>query len=333
MIIDAFIANDEIDLAKFRISFLQPVVQKFYVGESSQTHQGRKKPLHFTANQAEFENFGADIEVLEIPGGGENQSFRTARDREDYQRDWFLKKLKELHPQDVIHFSDIDEVASHEQLLWAKQNLGPNDIASIRMQFAFRYVNWLLEPVRQNYRPSAVFRGTAADRFVRNAGYPVAKGEMGGHLSYVGFSSEQIGQKFSSFSHDDLALEHLSTSNVLEFADEWGIDHIGRPSQPGFGLLKGIRESEMSSVLRAAKVSFPHWHRDFPKRPLLRRLVASAALGSFRSTGDPGFLVDPSRSLFDPLFLRHLGMILVHTVIRLTGTGTLIKRLRSRKRK
>jgi hypothetical protein len=73
---------------------------------------------------------------------------------------------------------------------------------------------------------------------IRDAGFPPVLEEQGAHLSYVGFSAEQVKEKFSSFEHTELDLEHLYQGNVLEFANACGIDHIGRPGQPGFGLLR-----------------------------------------------------------------------------------------------
>ncbi len=329
MIIDALMANDELELIKFRIKFLGPVVDKFYIAESGQTFQGREKPLNIRPHLQGLLASGANVEILEIPQSPYEHLFRDAWDRENYQRAWLLETVAHLHPNDLIHFSDVDELASHEQLRWADAHLGAHDIRSVPMQFVFRYANWLLAPVRQNYRPSAVFRGSAAHKFARNAGFRGAVGEKGAHLSYVGFDAEQVKEKFSSFSHIELDVTHLYQPNVLDFADRWGIDHIGRPGQPGFGLLKKANAHHLNSVLQAAIGFKDSWQKDFPERPLLRRLVASSALNNFRASGKTDYLLDPERPMLNFRFLRHLAIILVHTAIRVTRTGTLVKKLQS----
>lgn len=329
MLIDAVVANDEIDLAIFRIRYLSPVVTKFYIAESTQTFQGRSKPLNFSPRLRELRDLGAEVEIIEIPQSPKDLSFVDAWERGRYQRYWFLEQVALKHPDATIIFTDIDEVPSLEQLRWADTHVGPQDIAAIPMRFVFRFVNWFLEPVGQKYQPGVVLKASAFRPNVREQGTFTIPGEPGAHLSYVGFSADQIKEKFSSFEHTELDVEYLYQTNVVDYANEWGIDHIGRPGQPGFGLLRGAKDSQLNSVLKAARKQFPNWHREFPKKPLLRRLVASAALSSFRSTGISAYLQDPSRSVLDARFLRHLVSILIHTAIRFSRTGTLIKRLQS----
>lgn len=327
MVIDAVIANDEIDLAKFRISYLGSRVEKFYIAESEQTFQGRSKPLNFAPRAKELQALGADIEIIQIPRSDDDEKFVDAWERGRYQRYWFLEEIAKRHEDAAIIFTDIDEVPSHEQLEWANTNLDSDGIATIPMTFVFRYANWLLEPIRQDYRPGVILRGTAFEPNIRDGDFPRALGEKGAHLSYVGFTAEQVKEKFSSFEHTELDLEHLYQEKVLDFANDWGIDHIGRPGQPGFGLLRGASESDMNSVLKEAIGMFPHWYREFPTKSLVRRVAASSSLSLYRSTGDAQCLEDSSQPLYSYRFLRHLVGVGLHTLIRLTGTGTIVKRL------
>jgi len=326
VIVDAFLANDEIDLAKFRISFLQGKVSRFYIGESRQTHQGRDKALHFSKQAKKLESISKKIEIVEIPPVKGGSDSMTAREREETQRDWFLKFVANKHPDDVIVFTDIDEIPSMEQLDWSEENLEQAEIRTLPMQFAFRFANWLLRPVNQDYRPGVILRGRGFKPLLRNSDLPPVPGEKGAHLSYVGFGAAQLMEKFSSFSHTELDIKHLYQDSVLEFANEWGIDHIGRPGQPGFGLLAPANSSHMNSVLREAVAAVPEWSRDFPRKSFVRRLVASSALSSFRSSGREAYLMDPTSPVLSGRFLRHLVSIAIHTTIRLTRAGRLLKR-------
>ena len=328
MIIDAFLANDELDLAKFRITFLSQKVARFYIGESQQTHQGRSKELHFSQAAEKLRKINPHVHVVEIPPVVAGNEDMTAREREETQRDWFLNFVTTQHPDDVIVFTDIDEVPSFEQLAWAEENLGPTEVRTLPMQFAFRFANWLLRPVSQDYRPGVILGGQGFRPLLRNSDLPPVPGEKGAHLSYVGFGADQLKEKFSSFSHTELDVKHLYQNSVLDFANEWGIDHIGRPGQPGFGLLARATPGQMNSVLAGAVEMFPEWEKEFPHKGSLRRLVASSALSSFRATGKSDYLKDPESSVLSLRFLRHLASIALHTTIRITRTGKLLKRLR-----
>lgn len=327
MIVDAVVANDELDIAKFRISHLSKLVSKFYIAESDQTFQGRPKPLNFAPHLRELVALGSEVEIVSVPRHPDDSLFADAWERGRYQRYWFLELVSRRHPHATIIFTDIDEVPSHEQLLWAEKNLGPKNHFTLPMTFAFRYANWLLEPTGQDYRPGVVFRGTAFQPNIRGGRFPPARGEKGAHLSYVGFTAEQIREKFSSFEHTELDLEHLYQDRVLEFSNQWGIDHIGRPGQPGLGLLRGAPGSQMNSVLKSAIDMFPNWQREFPQQSLVRRIAASSSLSLYRSTGDANYLLDPSKPLYSYRFLRHLLGVALHTLIRLSNTGPMIKRL------
>jgi len=326
MIVDAVVANDEIDIAKFRLSYLSGIVSKFYIAESDQTFQGRTKPLHFGPRVKELRALGADVEIVKVPRSNEDEYFADAWDRGRYQRYWFLQLVASKHPEATIIFTDIDEVPSHQQVLWAEANLGPHDRATLPMTFVFRYANWLLEPANQDYRPGVILRGTAYAPNLRDGGFPKASGEKGAHLSYVGFTADQVKEKLSSFEHTELDLQHLYQEKVLTFANTWGIDHLGRPGQPGFGLLREATHFNMNSVLRLAIEMFPDWYRPFPEKNIGRRIVASSSLSLYRLTGDEKYLDDPARRAYSHRFLRHILSVGLHTLIRATGAGTMLKR-------
>ena len=47
MLVDCFLGNDEVDLAEFRIRYLENSVDLFVIGESDQTFTGKSKEQHF----------------------------------------------------------------------------------------------------------------------------------------------------------------------------------------------------------------------------------------------------------------------------------------------
>ena len=272
-------------------------------------------------------DLGADVEIVVVPRHPQDQLLADAWERGKYQRYSFLEKIAKAHPEATIIFSDIDEIPSIEQIKWAEKNLGPDEVASLPMRFSFRYANWLLEPVNQRYHPAVILNASAFRPEVRDNGTLLVPGEPGGHLSYVGFDEAQLKEKLSSFEHIELDLTHLYQSSVIDFSDTWGIDHLGRPGQPGFGLLSPAKPWQLNSVLRTAIDFNPKWYRLFPSKPLIRRLVASSALSSYRASGDSAYLQDVEKPYLSWRFLRHLVSLSVHTAIRLTKSGKAVKRL------
>ena len=326
MIVDAVVGNDELDMAEFRIQYLKPVVSIFYIAESEQTFQGRDKPLNFSPALERLRRTGADVRVVVVPRNPQDHLFADAWERGRYQRYWFLEHVAKAHPEATIIFSDIDEVPSLDQIRWAEKNLEPHRIGALPMRFSFRFANWFLKPVSQKYNPAVILKSSAFRPDIREQGEFLVPGEEGAHLSYVGFDETQLKEKLSSFEHIELDLSHLYQSSVIDFSNKWGIDHLGRPGQPGFGLLAPAKASQLNDVLSSAIGHFPQWNRDFPSRPLVRRLVASSALSQYRASGDSQVLNDPDTSPFSWRFLRHLLGLALHTTIRLSGTGRLVKR-------
>ena len=65
-VVDCFLVNDEIELAKFRIGYLKQVVNYFVIGESSLTHSGNSKVLYFAKSREAGNFLEENILVLAI---------------------------------------------------------------------------------------------------------------------------------------------------------------------------------------------------------------------------------------------------------------------------
>src|SRR6056300_1437683 len=116
MVVDAVLANDEWELVLVRLNYLSPVVDKFYIAESSTTFSGLEKELFFSQRAEEIRDLGYDFEVvnIEIPdvvlAGPERWTAET------YVRNNFLGTVCERHEDDLVLFSDVDEIPSIEQV-------------------------------------------------------------------------------------------------------------------------------------------------------------------------------------------------------------------------
>lgn len=113
MIFDCFPFFNELDLLEVRLNELDPVVDKFVLTEASTTFQGEKKPLYFEENKQRYSKFLHKIEhvvVTESPSFFYKFRRPTAWDRSNFQKEQVSRALKHCKPDDVIIFSDIDEI-------------------------------------------------------------------------------------------------------------------------------------------------------------------------------------------------------------------------------
>jgi hypothetical protein len=332
MVVDAVLVNDEWDLVLFRIKYLSPVVDKFYLGESSLTFSGLPKGRFFESRQSELEQLGVEVEVLDIAipeeliVGGERWAVET------FARNSLLERVCESHPDDLVLFADADEVPSRDQVRNLKALGSGLSIMSIPTQVCMRRANWI------EYWPDQ-WRGKWGNGLVgrhwlpriRRGRYPLVMGEPGAHLSYVGMTAGDIRRKYQAFSHGELDREELSSEDFLAFADKFHISHIGRALEPGAGLLTVVQEADFTELQREALTQFPHWIDTDPvTQPRHRRLVASwllflAIRGSLR-----GSLEDANAPLLSWRWLRHaLAYSVVWTGWKTLGALGVLRLLRS----
>ena len=112
MIVDAVLANTEWDLVVFRATYLAPKIDKLYIGESLVTFSGIEKEPFFARRAGELARLGFLVEVIEIPIPQEVLDQRDRWSIETYARNHFLQVVAEKHPDDLILFSDVDEIPS-----------------------------------------------------------------------------------------------------------------------------------------------------------------------------------------------------------------------------
>jgi hypothetical protein len=307
MVVDAVLANDEWDLVRFRLNYLSPLVQKFYIGESAVTFSGLPKEPFFSARLRELRHEGFDVEVinLDIPDELLHSGERWAV--ETYARNTLLETVCTKHPEDLVLFADVDEVPSRAQV---QTLIGQGDaltIASIPTQVCLRKANWI------EYHPHQ-WRGKWGNGLlgkhwvprIRRGSYPLVSGEPGAHLSYVGMTAADVRRKYQAFSHGELDRDEVASDDFLAFADHFHISHIGRALEPGAGLLEVVQPEDFTDLQRSAFEAYPEWFSLQPiHQPRLRRVVASWLL-FMEVRGTPrGSFADAQAPLYSWAWLRH----------------------------
>jgi beta-1,4-mannosyl-glycoprotein beta-1,4-N-acetylglucosaminyltransferase len=274
-IIDVFLGNDEIRLAEFRISYLQDHVDKVLIGESSRTFSGKPKVLHFSKYLKDHPDIVDRVRVVEIPLP---EGLLEAEDRwglEEFSRDFLLETAMKDYPQDTLIFSDLDEVPSRRQVLEILE-LEPHSAADIPMKTFIRFANWETRLKGKIWRKAKALRAVAFSRGIRYKSFLQLKAKDGAHFSYLGLAPEGIRRKYESFSHLEYDHPEFSSSELIEFAEAYGVNHTGRAHDPDYGLVDVQKIIELSELQKAAISFEPGWSSYVPSgKPKALRIAAS----------------------------------------------------------
>ena len=113
MVYDSFQFFNELDILKMRMHILNEVVDKFVISESTVTFSGEKKPLYFNENKKMFEEFSDKIIHVIVE---DTPQEANAFERDSHQKCAVARGLKECTDEDIIIFSDVDEIPNPEKI-------------------------------------------------------------------------------------------------------------------------------------------------------------------------------------------------------------------------
>ncbi len=112
MVYDCFQFFNELDILKIRLNVLNSVVDRFVISESDETFSGLKKPLYYEENKEMFAEFADKIihvVVDDTPKGGTHE-------RDTFQKNAVTRGLKDCTDDDIIIFSDLDEIPNPDKI-------------------------------------------------------------------------------------------------------------------------------------------------------------------------------------------------------------------------
>jgi len=277
VLVDSFLAFDEIDLALFRIRFLSRYVDKVIIGESDLTHSGITKPLYFRqyfSNHKEDLSQRVEIITLDLSG------LPDAWSREIKSRELIIKHVFKHYPQSYFINSDLDEIPSLESLEMLQTTA--KEFYHFSATTYYRYANWALRDSHKEWN-RGVFghtSGAEPENGGRFSKFPVIGSKSkGAHFSYVGRSHSSFSMKLESFAHIELNRSNLKSKSFLDFANCYAVDHLGRSRETGFGLLRVVPESQFDQLQNELFRHFPDFF-SFPKHlpKSLSRFIASVAI-------------------------------------------------------
>ena len=140
MVYDCFQFFNELDILLLRMKVMNDVVDKFVISESTVTFSGMPKPLYFQENREMFDEFKDKIihqVVDDSPMGEGTDAFM----RDSHQKCAVARGLKDAKPEDVIIFSDVDEIPNPEAVRRVLENFDDSKIYALAQRNFYCYLD------------------------------------------------------------------------------------------------------------------------------------------------------------------------------------------------
>ena len=252
MVYDCFQFFNELDILKIRLNVLAPVVDKFVISEATETFSGLKKPLYYEENKelfAEFQDKIIHVVVDDTPQGDTHY-------RDTFQKNAVTRGITGCKDEDIIIFSDLDEIPNPDKIREILQNFHEDKIYHFAQRLFYCYLN--MEEVSGSLLSYAgEFEGVEHKKWIgtKMCSYKLLReqnlklGELrfperkeigirvedgGWHFGYMGGHGEKdikkrVQEKVVSAAHQEYNSKHV-LSNVTDQIKD-GKDIFGRNAQ------------------------------------------------------------------------------------------------------
>ena len=252
MVYDCFQFFNELDILKIRLNVLSPVVDKFVISEATETFSGLAKPLYYEENKelfAEFRDKIIHVVVEDTPKGDTHY-------RDTFQKNAVTRGLKGCTDEDIIIFSDLDEIPNPDKIREILQNFQKDKNYHFDQRLFYCYLN--MEEVSGSLLSYAgEFEGVAHKKWIgtKLLSYQLLReqnlllGELrfperkqigirvedgGWHFGYMGGHGQKdirkrVQEKVISAAHQEYNSKHV-LSNVTDQIKD-GKDIFGREAQ------------------------------------------------------------------------------------------------------
>lgn len=252
MIYDCFQFFNELDMLNIRLHVMDSVVDKFVISEATETFSGLKKPLYYEENKELFAKFADKIihvVVDDTPQGGTHE-------RDTFQKNAVTRGLAGCTDEDIIIFSDLDEIPNPEKIRQILQNFRQDRIYHFAQRLFYCYLN--MEEVSGNLLSYAgEFEGVERKKWIgsKMCSYKLLReqglllGELrfperkeigirvedgGWHFGYMGGHGEKdikkrVQEKVVSAAHQEYNSRHILGQVTDQIKD--GKDIFGRDAE------------------------------------------------------------------------------------------------------
>jgi beta-1,4-mannosyl-glycoprotein beta-1,4-N-acetylglucosaminyltransferase len=203
VVVDAFMFYNELEMLKYRLTIMDPYVDKFIICECPVSFSGKAKPMHFLENKHLFEPWLHKITHVIWNGFRENAlETDDAWFNENNQRNHLLEGLKGLNPNDIVIISDVDEIIDPTIMENIDSILGGRSIVKLSMDLYYYDIEhgtsekWDFARVARysfvrDTKPHYCRNSSRIDPIIENSGW---------HLSFFG-NEKFIINKTKNYAH------------------------------------------------------------------------------------------------------------------------------------
>lgn len=252
MIYDCFQFFNELDMLKIRLNVMSPIVDKFVISEATETFSGLKKPLYYEENKEMFAEFADKIIHVVVDDTPEGDT----HDRDTFQKNAVTRGLKDCTDEDIIIFSDLDEIPNPEKIKEILKDFQEDKIYHFAQRLFYCYLN--MEEVSGNLLSYAgEFEGVERKKWIgsKMCSYKLLReqslmlGELrfperkeigirvedgGWHFGYMGGHGEKdikkrVQEKVISAAHQEYNSKHVLNQVTDQIKD--GKDIFGRDAK------------------------------------------------------------------------------------------------------
>ncbi len=139
MIYDCIPFFNELDILKLRMHIMAPYVDKFVIEESTVTFSGEPKPMIFAQNREMFAEF--EDKILYVAVDNSPMSGVTTHERDKFQKNQLIRAMQDCKPEDIIIFSDVDEIPNPKTLTQILENFDATKIYHLAQRMFYCFLN------------------------------------------------------------------------------------------------------------------------------------------------------------------------------------------------
>lgn len=139
MIYDCIPFFNELDILKLRMQIMSPYVDKFVLEESTVTFSGEPKEMVFANNREMFAEFADKIIYVAVDDSPMDGV--TTHERDKFQKNQLIRGMTACKADDIVIFSDVDEIPNPKTLAKVIRNFEPDKIYHLAQRMFYCFLN------------------------------------------------------------------------------------------------------------------------------------------------------------------------------------------------
>ena len=139
MIYDCIPFFNELDILKLRMQIMAPYVDKFVLEESTVTFSGEPKEMTFANHRDMFAEF--EDKIIYVAVDNSPMTGVTTHERDKFQKNQLIRGMTDCKPDDIVIFSDVDEIPNPITLEKIIQNFDSEKIYHLAQRMFYCFLN------------------------------------------------------------------------------------------------------------------------------------------------------------------------------------------------